>query len=261
MAYQTILEAFEPPEVALITLNRPQAANALSQKMAEELRRAVLSAQENPVVRVIVLTGAGERAFCAGADLKERKGMDKKAWEAQHQAFEQARHAILQCPKPVIAAVNGAAMGGGLELALACDFIYASEFAMLGLTEARLGIMPGMGGTQTLTRAVGARRAKEMMFRAEPIGAKEARHYGLVNEVCGPHDLLPRVKAVAQQIAANAPLSLIAIKKAVAEGASKDLGEALGIELRHYNRLLETKDRHEGIDAFNEKRRPLFKGE
>ncbi len=163
-------------------LNRPDAANALNAGMALELKDFFLSYQK---YRAIILTGEGKH-FCAGADLKERKDMDEAAWHAQHHAFEAALFAILHCPVPVIAAVNGAAMGGGLELALACDFIYAAETARFALTEVTLGIMPGMGGTQSLPRRVGVARAKELIFTGKPFSAAEAYAWGMVNKLCPP---------------------------------------------------------------------------
>ena len=260
MSYQTIITK-QQSDVAIITLNRPESANALNQSMAEELTAAMLAADKNAELRAIILTGAGDKAFCAGADLKERKGMNEQQWHAQHAAFEKAVTAILGCRKPVIAAMNGTAFGGGLELAMACDFIYAADSAKMGLTEARLGIMPGMGGTQLLPRAIGINRAKEMLFLGEPISAGQALALGLVNRVLPPASLLPETIATALAIAKNAPLSIAAIKRAVNEGIAQSLTEAMQTELRHYNGLLATKDRHEGINAFNEKRKATFTGE
>lgn len=260
MTYQTILTESLGEHICRITFNRPEAANALNQQMAEELVKAVRKAQSMPALRVIILTGAGNRAFCAGADLKERKGMDRQAWQKQHAAFEKALTTLLHCPQPVIAAVNGAAIGGGLELALACDFIYAAHTARFGLTEATLGIMPGMGGTQTLPRAIGLRKAKELLFRGTLISAEEALAMGLINCNIAPESLIAASIATAQSIAANAPLAITAIKRAVNEGIEQPLAQALHTELEYYNALLTSHDRHEGINAFNEKRPPHFTG-
>lgn len=256
----TILTELVDNTIGLITLNRPESANALNQRMAEDLATALAYGEKEPAIRVLVLTGAGGRAFCAGADLKERKGMSNAQWHAQHAAFEKALGAVLHCKKPVIAAVNAAAMGGGMELALACDFIYASENARFGLTEATLGIMPGMGGTQTLSRAVGTRRAKEMLYLGKIFSAGEAYELGMVNRVYAPDALLESAMATALAIADNAPLALAAIKRAVDEGEGQPLPAALQTELRYYNNLLESRDRHEGINAWNEKRKPEFTG-
>ena len=260
MEYQHISLSHQEDAVALITLSRPEAANALNQRMGEELTHAVYSATQNPALRVIILTGSGNRAFCAGADLKERKGMTQAQWAMQHHAFETALHAIMKCPKPIIAAVNGAAFGGGLELALACDFMYASSNARFGLTEATLGIIPGMGGTQTLPRAVGVRRAKELMFSGKAFDTNEAFTMGLVNAVFPAERLLPELLIMAQCIANNAPLAVAAIKLAVDQGTDLPLAKACENDLILYNSLLETNDRHEGINAFNEKRKPRFSG-
>lgn len=260
MTFQTILTQRVDDAIGLVTLNRPEAANALNLRMGEELASAVRQAENDSSIRVIVLTGSGKRAFCAGADLKERKDMTKEQWHTQHLAFEGALNAILHCKKPVIAAVNGAAIGGGMELAMACDFIYSSKLAKFGLTEASLGIMPGMGGTQTLPRAIGVRRAKELLFLARTFDADEAFGLGVVNRVCPPDNLLEDCIATALGISQNAPLSVAAIKHAMDEGIHEPLYQALRTELKHYNGLLDTNDRHEGINAFNARRKPRFSG-
>ncbi len=260
MTYQTILTELADDGVGLITLNRPQAANALSQAMAEELANAIHMAEAQNDIRALILTGAGDKAFCAGADLKERKGMNNMQWHTQHAAFERALNAILHCKKPIIAAANGAAMGGGMELAMACDFIYAAEGARFGLTEATLGIMPGMGGTQTLPRAIGTRRAKEYLFLGKIFDAEKGLELGLINRVFPQASLLQAAVSTALAIAANAPLSVAAIKRAVDEGIEQPLANAMQTELRHYNGLLSSNDRVEGINAWGEKRKPKFTG-
>jgi enoyl-CoA hydratase len=259
--YQTLLHKKLSDTVLSISLNRPETANALNTQMALELNDlfSYLSEKSNKY-RVVMLSGQGKH-FCAGADLKERKGMKVTAWKSQHKAFRDARDAILKCPIPVLAAVQGAAYAGGLELALACDFIYASEDARFALTEVKLGIMPGMGGTQFLPRAVGSRRARELLYTGKPFSAAEALAWGMVNRVCKPTALLSEITACAQAIADNAPLSVAAIKKSVRGGQNLALGDALAYELTHYNSLLASKDRHEGINAFNEKRSAIFTGE
>lgn len=178
--------------------------------------------------------------------------MDKKAWDAQHHAFEQAFGALRACPAPVIAAVHGAAMGGGLELALACDFIYAADNARFALPEVTLGIMPGLGGAEALSRAVGSARAKELLFTGKPFSAEEAYRMGMVNRLLPQETVLEETLATARTIAANAPLAVKAIKKTLRRPQRSELAE--------YAKLLTTKDRHEGIKAFHEKRKPVFVG-
>ncbi len=257
-SYETITVAAPAAGVTLVTLNRPEAANAFNTRMAMELTLAFLGLRDE---RCIVLTGAGARAFCAGADLKERDGMTDEAWSAQHEVFEAMGHAILAAPMPVIAAVNGAAFGGGCEIALLCDFIYAAEGARFALTEVTLGIMPGLGATQTLTRGAGARRAKEVIMTGRPFSAAEALDWGVANRVCAGDRVLDDAVETACRIAANAPLAVQAVKRAVGAGADRPLGDAMAMELEQYYRLFPTHDRIEGVRAFNEKRKPSFKGE
>jgi enoyl-CoA hydratase/carnithine racemase len=229
--------------------------------MAEELIALWQAIAADPdKVRVVVLTGAGERAFCAGADLKERQGMSQQAWHRQHEKFEAMAHAIMTSPRPVIAALNGAAMGGGLELALACDFAYAVPGARLAFTEVTLGIIPGIGGTQNLPRAAGLRRAKELLMTGRAFSGEEALQWGIVNRLCEPAELLPAALETAGRIAANAPLAVAAARQAATEGLGQPLEAALALELELYNTLIDTDDRREGISAFNEKRPPHFKG-
>lgn len=247
------------PGVAVVTLARPAAANALNTLMGHELLEAwtVLAARAD--LRCVVLTGEG-RHFCAGADLKERNGMTDEAWSAQHRVFEAMARAQLSVPAPIIAAVNGAAMGGGCEMTLASDFAYASETARFGLPEVGLGIMPGLGGTQLLRRCAGERRAIEILTTGRPFTAAQALEYGVVNGVTAPDALLETVLAVAEEIASKAPLSVRALKHVVHEAHSLDLAAAMEVELHAYNRLFKTADRREGIASFNEKRQPSFQG-
>jgi enoyl-CoA hydratase len=247
--------------VVLVTLNRPAAANAMNTQLGLEIMTFFESLSLDVAdARCIVMTGAGERAFCAGADLKERKGMTDEAWTRQHLIYERMVRAILGCPVPIIAAVNGAAYAGGCELALACDFVYAAEHARFALTEVTLGIMPGAGGTQTLTRAVGERRAKEIILTGKPFTAVEAQQWGLVNRVLPRADLLPEALATAVTIAQNAPISVRQGKQAIGRGANMSLWDGLAFETEAYYRMVPTEDRREGIASFNEKRRPNFKG-
>ncbi|EKF43182.1 enoyl CoA hydratase [Nitratireductor indicus C115] len=261
MNFETILVENPEQHVVLVTLNRPEARNAFNTRMAEELVALFEGFRLDPVEpRCIVLTGAGDRAFCAGGDLKERRGMSDDQWRRQHLVFERMARAVIFCPVPVIAAVNGAAFGGGCELAGACDFIYASQTARFALTEVTLGIIPGAGGTQTLPRAVGTRRAKEVIFTGEPFDAQAALEWGFANRVCAPDTLLPEAIATATRIAANAPISIRQAKQAIARGCEMSLADGLAFEIEAYNRTVPSADRQEGIEAFNEKRKPRFKG-
>jgi enoyl-CoA hydratase len=197
-AYET-LTLEERDYTLLVTLNRPAVANAISTQVGRDLLHLFASFALTPErYRCIVLTGAGDRAFSAGGDLKERNGMTDEQWQSQHLVYEQMIRAIIDCPIPMIAAVNGAAYAGGLEIALGCDFIYASHNARFALTEVRIGIMPGAGGTQNLARAVGERRAKELILTATPFSAEEAHAWGLVNRLCEPGTVVTEALATAK---------------------------------------------------------------
>ena len=205
-AYETLRVESPRPRVLLVTLNRPEVSNALNTRAGEELRAVFAGCEEDPsAYRAVVLTGAGDRVFCAGADLKERRTMAEEAWLDQHRMFERMIHAIIECPVPVVAAVNGHAYAGGCELALCSDFAYAVPSARFALTEITIGIMPGGGGTQTLPRAVGERRAKEIILTGSPFSAAEALRWGVVNRLCEPRELLPEALSTAEQMAASAP--------------------------------------------------------
>jgi enoyl-CoA hydratase/carnithine racemase len=255
--------ALEPrgEQVLLVMLNRPEVLNALNTQMGrEKLDLWTRLTAEPGGLRCVVLTGAGERAFCAGGDLKERDGMTQAQWQAQHEIFERAFVALLECPLPVIAAVNGHAFGGGLEIALCCDFIYAVPGARFAQSETRLGIMPGGMGTQNLARAVGERRAKELILSARAFSAAEALEWGLVNRLCEPGKLLEEALATAAEIAGNGPLAVRQAKKSIHYGLQADLLTGYRFEIEAYNRLVDTDDRREGVRAFNEKRKPDFQG-
>lgn len=260
MTHSTISLSEAGDGVRVVTLSRPDAANALNTSMGEDLLALWTELAADEGVRVVVLTGAG-RFFCAGADLKERDGMSDAAWSAQHVMFEAMIRAQLACPFPILAAVNGAAMGGGCEMALACDFAWASDTARLGLPEVGLGIIPGLGGTQYIVRAAGERRAAELLMSGLPIDANQALDFGLVNRVVPADELMPQVLERARVIASKAPLSVRALKTVVRGGASLPLPEAMELELVAYNRLFKTSDRREGVAAFNQKRTAAFKGE
>jgi enoyl-CoA hydratase len=259
--YATLLTRTAGEHVLVVTLNRPHVLNALDTQMGrDQLDLWSRLAADPGEVRCVVLTGSGERAFCAGGDLKERNGMSDAAWRAQHELFERAFMALVECPLPVIAAVNGHAFGGGLEMALACDFIYSAPGARFALSEVSLGIMPGGMGTQTLPRAVGERRAKELILTARPFSAEEGLAWGLVNRICEPGKLLDEALATAAAIAGNGPLSVRQAKKSIHYGLGMDLLTGYRFEIEAYNRLVDTADRREGVAAFNEKRKPRFTG-
>jgi enoyl-CoA hydratase len=259
--YETIATEMVSTHVLKVTLNRPQVGNAINTQTGHDLldlwNRLTADAGE---VRCIVLTGAGEKIFCAGGDLKERNGMNKRQWTLQHELFERMYWTLVDLPVPVIAAVNGHAYAGGLEMALSCDFIYASNAARFALTEVTLGIMPGAGGTQNLPRAIGERRAKEILMTGKPFSAQQASEYGLINAILEPSEVLAKAIDTAEVIAANAPLSVRQIKKSVRYGGQMELRTAFRFEIEAYNHLIDTEDRMEGVAAFNEKRKANFKG-
>jgi enoyl-CoA hydratase len=245
----------------LLTLNRPEVANAMNTQMGRDLLAFFVEIGAAPAPhRCIVLTGAGERAFCAGGDLKERNGMTDEAWQDQHLLFERMIRAFVGCPAPVIAAVNGAAYAGGCELALCCDFIYAAETARFALTEVTLGIMPGAGGTQNLPRAIGERRAKEIILTGRPFTAAEAYGWGMVNRLCAAGRVVEEALETGRRIAENAPIAVRQAKHAIHFGMQMDLASGMMLEIEAYNRMVPTEDRREGVRAFNEKRKPRFAG-
>ncbi len=247
--------------ILLVTLNRPEVSNAFNTEMAWDLIHVFESLSTSPEnIRVVVLTGAGKKAFCAGGDLKERNGMSDEQWLRQHKVYERMTRAVVACPIPTIGAINGAAFGGGCELAAAMDFIYASASAKFAQTEVRIGIIPGAGGTQTLARAVGEKRAKELILSGRVFSAAEALQWGLANEVCHPDQLLECTLDVAASIANNAPIAVKQAKQAIHKGMQMSLSDGLAFEIEAYNRTVPTQDRREGVMAFNEKRSPEFQG-
>jgi enoyl-CoA hydratase len=259
--FDTVQVTESQPHTLLVTLSRPEAANAMNTQMGLDLLALFdsINAARNRQ-RCIVLTGAGPRAFCAGGDLKERNGMTDQQWQDQHLIFERAIRAIIHCPVPIIAAVNGAAYAGGMEIALCADFIYAADHARFALTEVTLGIMPGAGGTQTLPRAVGTRRAKEILLTGKPFTAQQAFEWGMVNRICKSETLVAEALETAGAIAGNAPISTRQIKQSVNYGLNMDLASGMMFEIEAYNRMVPSEDRREGIRAFNEKRKPNFQG-
>ena len=260
--YQTLTLDRSEPHILTVTLNRPDAANAFNTVMADELAQCfeALTADFGDI-RVVILTGAGSKAFCAGGDLKERLDMTDEAWFIQHRSYERMVRNVMGCPLPVIGAINGAAFGGGCELVAMLDFAYASTTARFAQTEVRLGIIPGAGGSQNLVRAIGLKRAKQLILTGETFSAEQAYDWGLINQLCAPEQLMDEVKEVARQIARNAPIAVRQSKMAVSRAPDLSLADGLMFEIEAYNRCVTTKDRREGLKAFNEKRRPEFTGQ
>lgn len=260
-AYETLTIEWPEPHVLLVTLNRPEVRNAINTQMGRDMLDLWTRLTADPGdARCVVLTGAGEHAFCAGGDLKERNGMTREAWTAQHELFERSYWTLMDMALPVVAAANGHAYAGGLETLLACDFAYAVRTARFALTEVTIGIMPGGGGTQNLPRAVGERRAKEIILTGRPFTAEQACAWGILNRVCEPGELMPAAMETARAIAGNAPLSVRQAKKSIRYGMQMELKTAFRFEVEAYNHLIDTEDRMEGIRAFNEKRKPVFRG-
>ena len=246
--------------VAWVRLHRPEARNALSRQVCRELGDLAQSLGEDADVRAVVLTGAGDRAFCAGADLKERKGVSAEDAGPYLDAISGAANAWAAIPKPTIAAMNGSAFGGGLELALACDFRIAVPGASYALTEVRLGIIPGAGGTQRLPRLIGVSRAKEMILAGRKVSSERALEIGLVGEVVEASELEAAAMAFCEELSECAPLSVTMAKRAIDRGLDMPLDEGLSFERACYDVTLFTEDRDEGLRAFAEKRKPRFRG-
>lgn len=245
---------------AVVMLNRPDALNALSTQMARDLVSVMDHLANDIAVWAVILTGGGERAFCVGADLKERQDMSKEEMIRQRTLFVKAFEAVLRFPKPVVAAVNGFAMGGGFEFALCCDMIVVAGESFLGLPEVGLGIIPGGGGTQNLPRIIGKNKAKELIFTGRKISGQTAYEWGIASRVVPRSELLDAAEELMREIVKNAPLSLQQAKRCIDLGAEADLLTALQLEAEAYNRCLFSEDRDEGLRAFNEKRKPNYKG-
>jgi methylglutaconyl-CoA hydratase len=247
-------------DVVTLTINRPESANALSLGVLYGLHEHLTHLQFDAQVRVVILTGAGTKAFCAGADLKERKGMDDRQVRETVSLIRTVVNQVAELPIPVIAALNGAALGGGLELALAADIRVASLDAKMGLTETSLAIIPGAGGTQRLSRLIGLARAKELIYTARRIDAQTALKLGLVNRMVAEDQLMSEAQALADEISKNGPIAVRQAKFAIDTGATVDLQSGLAIEQKAYELVIPTEDRLEGLLAFAEKRPPQYKG-
>jgi enoyl-CoA hydratase len=259
MEFKNILLSLEN-EIGTLTINRPKALNALNIETLQEIQKGIEEVRDRPEMKVLILTGAGEKAFVAGADILEMKGMN--SLEAFN--FSRMGHLIMKMiqdlDRPVIAAVNGFALGGGMEIALACDFIYASENAKLGLPEVTLGVFPGFGGTQRLPRLIGKGNAKELILTGKMITAQEAFQIGIVNRVFPLASLMEETKKVAVQMAANGAIGVRLAKRVTEAGFNMDLEKACSLESHAFGLCFSTEDQKEGMIAFVEKRKPNFKG-
>lgn len=257
MSFQTIIVTKQEGFV-LIQLNRPQALNALNSQMLKELHEALVEIDNDNSMKCSIITGNG-KAFAAGADIKEMadKSEAQMAKGNQFAPFDQIR----KIKKPIIAAVNGFALGGGCELVMACDIIFASETAKFGQPEINLGVIPGMGGTQRLTRAVGKYRAMELMLVGEMFSAEDAFRWGLVNRVVHPEKLLEEAELLAKKIASKPPLALQALKASIKKSFNAHLDEGFEFERQSFNSLFATADQKEGMKAFVEKRKAEWKGQ
>ena len=260
MSDSNLVQLVVDNSVALVTINKPQALNALSSEVLAELKSVVEKIQSDAQIRCVLVTGAGEKAFVAGADIKQIHDLDVDSAKEFAELGQSVFSSLEDLPVPVIAVVNGFALGGGLELAMACDFILASEKAKFGLPECTLGLMPGFGGSVRLARKVGPALAKQMMFTGDMISAEDAKAAGLVNQVFAPDELIDGAQAVAKTISMRAPLALAAIKRTVEStyGVARDT--AMVHEQDQFAGLFSSSDCKEGTAAFIEKRKPQFTG-
>ena len=255
-----ILLAKEDSGILTLTLNRPDIMNSLNFSLLHALRDQVEAVRFRSDIRVVIITGSGDRAFCAGADLKERATLQPEQVKEYIFTIRNLFTSIEQLNKPVIAAVNGIALGGGTELALASDIRIASNTASMGLTETRLAIIPGAGGTQRLPRLVGKGKAKELIFTGQRLDAQEALRIGLVNKICDQKDLWDECKKMADMICETGPIAIEQAKYAINYGMETDIQTGLAIESNAYWVCIPTEDRLEGLAAFKEKRKPVYKG-
>lgn len=253
-----LVEYLAGDRIAFITLNRPHADNAITTEMGVRLTEIVETIAVRPAVRVVILTGAGERAFSVGSDLRQRKDMTKEDWLRQRQDFDRTLYTVRQLRKPIFAAVNGIAYGGGSELAQSTDFIIASENATFGQPEAMLGLAAGGGSPALLPRLLPPGKALQMLMTGDPISAQEAYRLGMVNEIYPQAELMDAAHRIAEKIASNSPTAVQAVKRAVRMGQGQPIEQAIAIMMEAHWRSAVHPDRIEGIGAFNEGREPTF---
>jgi len=253
-----LLDYLSDGRVARVTLNRPQADNAITTEMGALLTEVVEDIAVRTAVRVVIFTGAGDRAFSVGSDLRQRKAMTKEDWLRQRQAFDRTLYTVRQLRKPIFAAVNGIAYGGGCELAQSTDFIIASANATFGQPEAMLGLAAGGGSPALLPRLLPRGKALQMLMTGDPVSAQEAYRLGMVNEIHDPSELLPAAQRIADKIASNSPTAVQAVKRAVQLGEGQPIEQAISIMMDAHWRSAVHPDRVEGINAFNEGREPTF---
>jgi len=246
--------------IATITLNRPEALNAFSKEVVDEVLQALEDIRNDENIRVVILTGAGEKAFSTGADIKAMKGMNALKARELSLMGEKICNALENLEKPVIAAINGYALGGGLEVAMSCDIRIASENARMGQTEINIGLIPGWGGTQRLTRLIGATKAKELVYTGKIIDAKTAEQLGILNMVVPADKFKETVRQFAAELASKAPVALKVAKALINKGAEISLDTAIALEREGFGVVASTEDLQEGVSAFTEKRKPTFKG-
>lgn len=246
--------------LAFVTLDRPGELNAFNYDMLIELGQVTESIRINPDIRVVIFTGSGDRSFSVGADLKERKTLPDLHVKRNLYKIGEVFSAIENLPQPTIAMMNGYAFGGGMELALACDFRIAADNAVMGLTETSLAIIPGAGGTQRLPRLIGESKALELILTARRLTAGEALGYGMLTRIAAPENLIRETANFADSILANGPIALQQAKFAVKQGMNVDLQTGLALERKAYELTIPTEDRIEALNAFGEKRKPVFKG-
>lgn len=246
--------------VVTVTLDRPEALNAISTELATELAETMESLAVTEGLRAVVLTGAGERGFCAGADLRQRAGFDDHGWMVQREVLRRAFASVRRCPLPTVAAVFGFALGGGTELALSCDLVVAADDAVMGLPEVSLGLVPGGGGTQLLARRVGQARAKDLIMTGRRVRAAEALELGMVNRVVPRAELAGAARSLAGEIAANSPTGVRLAKWAVDLGGDLPVEAGVDVEDQAWRRAAMSDDRREGIAAWNDRRTPDWPG-
>jgi len=258
-ASPVLLEYAAGQQIALITLNRPRADNAITTEMGARLTEVLETIAVQPAVRVVILTGAGQRAFSVGSDLRQRKSMTKEQWLAQRQDFDRTLYTLRQLRKPIFAAVNGIAYGGGCEIAQSTDFIIASDTATFGQPEAMIGLAAGGGSPALLPRVLPPGKALQMLMTGDPISAAEAHRLGMVNEIHPAEELMAAAHRIAEKIAGNSPTAVQAVKRAVRMGEGQPIEQSIAIMMEAHWRSAVHPDRVEGIGAFNDNRDPVFR--